>query len=438
MPSAAIVGAGLSGLTAGYRLQQAGWQVEVFEALDRPGGRVQTVRKDGFAVDTGATALGSTYHSYLALAEELGVGIRPTAPYVGIRRGGVTHLLNMDRRLSDGLRTPLLSWGAKFRVARLAADVAVAKIRGRLDYADLSKAAPLDTETAHSYASRVLGAELDSYLCDPIVRTMLIADGDKISKVELFSGLANIFSAQLLTAVGGQAAMVDALAGRLNVHLNTPVIEVRRGGRRSVRLSFVDSVSDFDACVVTCPLPEASAICSDDREVLSAASSDLAYTQCVSVAIGTTRKPDCPAFLVMLPPVEDRDIALMFLDHNKSADRVPEGRGLISCLWEAGASRRVIDDTDESLVSRTLDSLFTVFPELRGTVCFTHVTRWNRALPLTGVGTYRRIGSLNAALDRSSPVQYAADFLSAAGQNTAVEFGSRAAHRLIDLAVKSA
>ncbi len=60
MPRAAIVGAGLSGLTAGHRLQAAGWQVDVFEATDAPGGRVQTVRRDGYAIDTGASALGST------------------------------------------------------------------------------------------------------------------------------------------------------------------------------------------------------------------------------------------------------------------------------------------------------------------------------------------------------------------------------------------
>jgi len=86
-----------------------------------------------------------------------------------------------------------------------------------------------------------------------------------------------------------------------------------------------------------------------------------------------------------------------------------------------------------TLVEHTLRTVFDVFPELRGTVAFTHVTRWRRALPFTRIGAYRNIGRLNAALDPASPVQYAADFMSAAGQNTAVEFGNRAARNLMAL-----
>ena len=431
MARAAIVGAGLSGLTAGYRLQTAGWQVDVFEATDSPGGRVQTVRRDGYAIDTGASALGSTYHSYLALAGELGIEMHYTAPYIGIRRAGVTHLFDMDKMVRSGLTTPLLSLGAKLRVPRLAVDVAMAKARGRLDYADMRKAAPLDTESARAYARRALSAELDSYLCEPIVRTMLIADTDKVSKVELLSGIANIFTAKILAAVGGQGRLPEALAGRLKVHLQTPVTEVRRA-ENLVRVSHSGATSEYDACVVTCPLPEATAVCVDDRSILGPLDASLGYTQCLSVAVGTTRPPDCPAFLVMFPSVEDPDIALMFLDHNKAPDRAPAGHGLLSCLWETGASERMIDASDEQVVEHTLATVFGVFPELRDTVEFAHVTRWRRALPFTRIGAYQDIGRLNAALDPASSVQYAADFMSAAGQNTAVEFGNRAARNLID------
>ena len=90
MPRVAIVGAGISGMTAGYRLQQAGWDAEVFEATGTPGGRVQTVRHGGYASDTGASVFGSTYDSYISLARELGLEFRPSALYVGIRRDGRT------------------------------------------------------------------------------------------------------------------------------------------------------------------------------------------------------------------------------------------------------------------------------------------------------------------------------------------------------------
>ncbi len=429
---AAIVGAGLSGLTAGYRLAQAGWDVDVFESDSRPGGRVQTVRAGGYVVDTGAAALGSGYHSYLALAEELGLERHAVAPFVAIRRDGYTHLLDMNRMVRSGLRTQLLSLGAKLRMPRLVADVALAKVRGRLDYAEMSKSAPLDTESAREYAMRVLSEEIDQYLCEPIVRTMLIADTDKVSKVELFSGIGNIFTSKILTLAGGQGRMPEVLAAQLKVHLQTPVTEVRRAGT-GVQITHAGSVAEYDACVVTCPLPEAAAICCDDRPMLDELNSTLDYTRCVSVAVGTTRAPDCPAFLVMLPSSEDPDIALIFLDHNKAADRAPAGHGLLTCLWETGASSRLIGNPDPMLIEHTLATVFSVFPELRGTVEYTHVTRWHRALPLTSIGSYQKIGRLNAALDPLSPIQYAADFMSAAGQNTAVEFGNRAARRVLEL-----
>jgi oxygen-dependent protoporphyrinogen oxidase len=85
----------------------------------------------------------------------------------------------------------------------------------------------------------------------------------------------------------------------------------------------------------------------------------------------------------------------------------------------------------EVLVDRTLRTVFEVFPELRGTVDYTHVTRWRRALPFTRIGSYKEIGRLNATIDPRSPIQYAADFMSAVGQNTAAEYGNRAARNII-------
>jgi protoporphyrinogen oxidase len=67
---------------------------------------------------------------------------------------------------------------------------------------------------------------------------------------------------------------------------------------------------------------------------------------------------------------------------------------------------------------------------LRGTVDFTYVRRWPVALPQTSVGVYQRIAEFTSSIDPTSRIQFAGDYLSQTGQNTAVAWGNRAAANL--------
>jgi phytoene desaturase len=55
--SAAIIGAGFGGLSLAIRLQAAGIQTVVYEALDKPGGRAYVFEQDGFTFDAGPTVI---------------------------------------------------------------------------------------------------------------------------------------------------------------------------------------------------------------------------------------------------------------------------------------------------------------------------------------------------------------------------------------------
>ena len=48
-----VIGAGIAGLTAAYRMQQAGHQVRVFESTAQVGGRMISIHWQGRRIDPG-------------------------------------------------------------------------------------------------------------------------------------------------------------------------------------------------------------------------------------------------------------------------------------------------------------------------------------------------------------------------------------------------
>ena len=89
-----------------------------------------------------------------------------------------------------------------------------------------------------------------------------------------------------------------------------------------------------------------------------------------------------------------------------------------------------MERSDEEIVERTLQTVFKLFPELRGTVDFTSVARMPVALQTLDVGAFKRIAAFQAALDPRSRVQFAGDFMSDPGQNTGIALAGRAAENL--------
>jgi len=435
--AAAVIGGGTAGLTAGYRLRQAGWNVTVYEAANHLGGRVETIVRQGYRADTGATAIAARYPLYMQLVQELGLETVWTSPYLGIYRQGRIRLLRLDRLIRSALATDLLSTSTKIRLFRVAGEVVVAKLRGMLSYDDLSKAAALDDESARDYFVRVAGAEADAYFGEPLTRALLLANSSQVSRVELMSGIANAVAGRLAALVGGQAALIEALARRAgDLRLETTVTRVVDTGS-GVTVSCIDSrgilsSQSFDACVVACPLPRAKNICPQYTSELERLDDRLKFTKGINVIIGTARTPSTPAFLVQFPSAEDREIAMIVIENNKAPDRAPAGHGLLTVSWEMAAAAAWADRADEVLVERSLQSVCRLFPELRGTVDFTYVRRWPIALPHTRPGVYRAIAEFAATLSTRARIQFAGDYLSQTGQNTAIAWGGRAAKNLLE------
>ena len=92
-----IVGAGMSGLVAGYELTRSGHDVTILEARNRVGGRVFTLRtpfSDGHYADAGAARIPLHHDMTLGYADHFGLTLDPFYPE-----------FNYYVNLSDGIRT---------------------------------------------------------------------------------------------------------------------------------------------------------------------------------------------------------------------------------------------------------------------------------------------------------------------------------------------
>jgi phytoene desaturase len=83
---AAVIGSGFGGLAVAIRLQNAGFQTTIFEALDQPGGRATVFRDGGFVFDAGPTVI-TAPHCLEELFSEAGrrmsdyVELLPVTPF---------------------------------------------------------------------------------------------------------------------------------------------------------------------------------------------------------------------------------------------------------------------------------------------------------------------------------------------------------------------
>ncbi len=85
-----VIGSGFGGLTAAIRLQAKGFQVEIVEKRDKPGGRAYVYEQDGFVFDGGPTIITAPWliHDLFALAGKKTddyVKIIPIDPFYNVR-----------------------------------------------------------------------------------------------------------------------------------------------------------------------------------------------------------------------------------------------------------------------------------------------------------------------------------------------------------------
>ncbi|MFL9840026.1 NAD(P)/FAD-dependent oxidoreductase [Sphingomonas sp. ST-64] len=235
----AIVGGGIAGLTALHHLREAGVDARLYEAGDRLGGRMFTLRRNGAPTfEMGAQLVNSDHADIHALTARFGIPLvdrkADTHRSIVLAEGRPVR----DTELADALRPIAAQIGID--ADRIDADPAALAAFDAISVADyLDRHADL---FPHPWVRRLLevtgrteyGAEPDATSALSLLFNLPTVDG---TRADILGG-----SDERYAIAGGSGALIAALAERHARHIETGRL-VRRVDRTTggVRLTFGDA-----------------------------------------------------------------------------------------------------------------------------------------------------------------------------------------------------
>ncbi|MEM9195460.1 MAG: protoporphyrinogen oxidase, partial [Myxococcota bacterium] len=355
----AIVGAGISGLTAAHRALELrpDADVVVFEASSRSGGAIATERTDGLIIERGPDSILSDKPAALDLVRRLGiedevVGTNPEnrGAYV-VCRGRLERIppgFSLMAPLQAGpfLKSPVLSWPGKARAAL-----------------DLVLPRGSNEESLEAFVRRRFGEELYSRLAQPLVGGIYGADPSLLSLRETMPRFVDAEATHRSVSLGllreqrragpkskasgaryglfvnfrkGMQQLTDRLEEAVGerLQLKTSVRSIRKTGggfELVVERSGTETKEHADRVLLALPA-HIAATTIEGFDGLSARLSRIPYGSAVTATLAY-RREDIPhpldAYGFVVPTVEGRAVLASTWLSRKWPGRAPEGLELI-------------------------------------------------------------------------------------------------------------
>ncbi len=429
-----VIGAGLAGLAAAWRLSRLGFEVRVLEREARAGGRAASDSLEGFRFEPAGALLSSADRELLAWADELGLRdemlpLRPAVP-AQVFRGRVRAI---DPRgffgvaAIPGIRR--LQAARLLRLPRL-----LARYAAQLEPDAPERAAPLDDRSLHDFGRLYFGASVALRWMAPLIGPL--GDSPDTSRALFLRRYKAHAEALLGLPRAPLAEIADAAAARLTILTGveaTGVEIVAAGGLRvHARERGRDRAFETDALVMATPAPDAARVagavlCSAEREGLAR----VRYAPKLVLVLGLRRALHPHPRWLSIPRDEGGPLASVVLEPGVAGGRVPAGRGLahLEARSEFAAAAGTAPD---DVLAKELQAAFEgVLEGARGAAAWTRLYRLPRATPRFDVGRYREIAAFERVVaDRRRAgrrVYFAGDYLMDPTWNGALLSGQRAA-----------
>ena len=433
-PRAIVVGAGLAGLAAAWRLRSAGCQVTLLERCARPGGRLRGERVEGFDLDGSLQVLRSNdrhlpgWIREVGLADEL-LPLRPVATAM-LHRGSV-RTTDSSSALKIA-RTPGVRFREGIRLMRLPR--LMRRYRATLDRDAPERAAPWDFRSVADFARLYFGRSVFDCFAGPIATSASCGDANGLSRVAFLLEWLAEEHGRFGVARRGLAELPLRAGELLGVRLGARAVEIGAGAAGTHVVCCEDgSLIEGDLVVLATSAGEAQRLAGHQ---LSVAERDFFGSVRVGpdavLVAALDRPPAGTPHFVRVPAAEGEIVEAMLVEPGVADGRAPLGYGLATVTGNQAFCESSRGVSDEVVGKELVSALERLYPTVVGTIRFSALYRREAAIPRFEVGAYRALERFRRVQeDRRSQgrhLYFAGDYLSGLSADQVVGSGFRAAH----------
>lgn len=402
MKPVAIIGGGITGLTAAFKLRQLGIPATLFEATDRVGGVIQTVKDGEFLAECGPNTILETSPLIGELVRDLGLEDRR----IYSNEQSENRYIVRDKRpvklpgsLLEFLLTPLFSCLAKSRL---------------LVEPFIRRAAADAEESLATFVRRRIGREFLDYAINPFVAGVYAGSPEQLSVREAFPKLhaleqryGSLILGQLLGARErkrqgevsrknapkfsfdqGLQTLTDALGQRLKEQIRTGQAISEITQRNNSWL--LGQAGDYSAVLLALPafrLAELQ-VNIESKPVSLSMLADIQYAPVASVVLGFHRHDvahPLDGFGALNPEVEKLHSLGTIFSSSLFPGRAPLGQVLLTSYVGGLRAPHLVTKTPDELCDLVMKDLGTVLG-VKGAPTYQHVFVHRRAIPQYEVG----------------------------------------------------
>jgi oxygen-dependent protoporphyrinogen oxidase len=447
-----IIGAGITGLSAGYHLSKQGEQVIILEAEARVGGAVGSVMEAQWLRELGPNSLMQTE----ALAQLLGelnlsaeiIEANPVAKKRFVAKNG--HPVALPTNPLELLTSPLFSLSDLFHLAR----------------EPWIKPAKTE-ESIAQFVRRRLGTGFLDWAVDPFVSGVYAGDPNllsvraaipKIYAMEqekgslIRAGIARMKAAKanpapiiqpakgkLLSFKRGLQTLTDALAhaittsGKGEIHTNSPCSGITSNADHTWTVHTQRGETFVcENLILATPAAVAARLLEPIDAPLAEQLSQIEYPPVTSVVMGFNRPQiahPLDGFGLLIPSKEHKQTLGVLFSSTLFPERTPPGKVMLTAFIGGRQKPQAAEGTDDEILGRVLRDLSPLLG-IQGQPEFVRIQAWPHAIPQYEMGYLSLIEKIEARVAQFSNLHLAGNWRAGIAVGDCLINGQKLAEKL--------